>query len=245
MKFDLEQILNFLIQKRTIVLGVIGAILAIALLSGLLYQKKNDKSNEAAVMFDEAWQQVSIVMGDIQQQPNYTYLPGDQRGEQATALYRKGLANIDLLVTDYPETVSGARAAILYKSVIDIPYLNALIDDQDLLTRMKSSDYLSTLQKKHKNFWGVVIDVSEGVRKEQQGLHEDAIICYQKALKKDSKKYMSDYILIAIARNYEIRNNKTAAIEYYQKLINQYPNSIWINFAMAKVYTLSESENLK
>ncbi|MGL4561516.1 MAG: tetratricopeptide repeat protein [Brevinema sp.] len=240
MTFDLDQVMKYLIQKRLIVLGVFGAIIVASLGMGFLYQRKIDKSEEALVIFDEAWQKIGFVASKIQQNPNNPFPVTDPQTAQAKLLYTEGLESLDILISDYSETVAAARAASVYLSIIDVSNLNALVDDQELLNRMKSSDYLDRIQKKHKQFWDVLVALGEGTRKEQQGLHEEAIIFFQDALKKDNEKYMTDYILIAIARNYEIRNNNAEAIAYYQKVL-PFSDSVWNNFANAKIYLLSKT----
>ncbi|MGL4388976.1 MAG: tetratricopeptide repeat protein [Brevinema sp.] len=239
MKFDLEQIMKYLINKRTIVLGIFGAIIVASLVTGFMYQKKMDKSAEAANMFDEAWQKIVFVGNQVQEKSNYTFLVNDPQRDQVKSLYKEGMETLDVLISDYSDTIAAARAAALYLSIIDIPYLNVLLDDQELLERMKTSNYLDRVQKKHRKFWGVLIELGQGTRKEQQGQHEEAIALFKSALQKDHEKYMNDYLLIAIARNYEIKNNYTEAITYYQKVLGV-KNSVWSNFASAKIYILGQ-----
>ncbi|MGL4394158.1 MAG: tetratricopeptide repeat protein [Brevinema sp.] len=239
MKLGLDQIMKFLMNKRTYVLAVLGGIVVLSLFAGIIYQRNMDKSAAAADIYDEAWQKVAFIAGEIQKQNNYTFLATDPTTAQIKTLFKEGMQSVDILITDYSGTISAARAAALYLSVIDVPYMMALLDDQELATRMRFSSYLDRVQKKHPKFWDALIDLAQGTRFEQKGQHDEAIELFKSALKKDNENYMNDYLLIAIARNYEIKNNSAEAVSYYQKVL-KIKDSVWANFASAKVYTLSK-----
>lgn len=237
----LEHILDVLVQKRKIVIVALGVVLLISLGAGYLYQTKLDKEKEASILFDDAWQKVYAVVSDMRSQPNQTYTAGHPNIPQVKKLYEEALNDVDLLTLDYRDTVAGARAALLVQSILPLSNLNILLDNQELIINLSSEEYLDPIKKKHPEFWGATIAIAEGVVAESEFDFATAIVYYEEALNLDKKEYLRDYILIALARNYEMLDNKEKAIEYYQKVETGYPDSVWLSFAMGKQYLLSQS----
>lgn len=235
-----EKIMNGLIKYRMIVLGVLGAIILLSIGAGFVYQNKIEQEKEASNIFDESWQKVYAVVNDMQQYPNGVYPPNHQNLPQAQQLYKEAITELDVLILDYPSTVAGARSALLLAVVGKQASLNQLLNNPDLSSTFSSEGYFDIVKKNHPNFWGAAISLAEGIQKEQVFDFANAINNYEEALILDKKKYIIDYILISIARNYEALNNKEKALEYYQQIEDDYPDSSWLSFAMGKIYLLSQ-----
>lgn len=225
--------------KRLILLSCLGIILLGSLGIGLSYQNKMDKEKESAIYFDEAWQQVITVVNDLSQQENKRYLPNDPKTKQVQQYFQQALETLDMLTLDFSRTTAGARAALLLVTIANQPELNAILADTNYLSLYTEEGYFDTLKKKHPKFWGAAIAMVEAVKAEQSGNFAQAITYYEEASKLDKQNYIQDYILISLARNYEILNDIENAKFYYQNLIDQFENSPWVNFAIAKVYLLS------
>ena len=240
MSSKLERVMTVLIKNRIIVLGVLGGILLLSIGTGVLYQKKIDQEKEAGLIFDEAWQKVFAVVSDMQQQPNGTYALNHPNIPQAQALYKEGVMDINTLTLDYPNTIAGARAALLLAVIGKQAPLNTLLNDPDLTLAFATEDYFAIVKEKHPKFWGAAIAMTEGIQAEQTFDFAKAITFYQEALALDKANYITDYALVSIARNYETLNNKEKALEYYQQIEDDYPLSSWLSFAMGKVYLLSQ-----
>ncbi len=233
-----ESFLDVLIKKRIIVLGVLGVILAGSFVGGYIYQSNIDKNKEASIIFDDTWQKLYAILGDIQSQPNQMYAPNHPNIPQVTSLYQESLSDLETLIFEYSGTTAGVRAALLVQMVLPLSNLNVLLSDQTVLGILE--DGVESVKQKHPDFWGAMIAMNNGIIAEQTFDFASSLTSYKEALKLDKKNYLSDYIIIAIARNNEILGNKAEAIEYYQQIEDNYPESVWISFAMGKIYLLSQ-----
>ena len=242
MSSKLENFLTVLIKNRIIVLLVMGGIALLSFGAGYMYQLKLDQEKEASILFDDAWQKLFTVVNDIQSQPNQMYAPGHPNIPQVTLLYNEVLVDLDMLVSEYAGTVSGAKSAILVETVKTLTGLNVLLADQTLITTFAAVDYLDIVRKKHPNFWGAILSVMNGIEAERQIDFASALIHYEKALELDKKNFLGDYIIISIARNYDVLNNTDKAIEYYSRIETEYPESVWLSFAMGKAHLLSQAK---
>lgn len=238
-RFDINAVMDTLIKKRIIVLSVLGAVLAASLAAGYIYQSRKDKEDEAADLFDEAWQNIAAVVQDVQQ-PNHVHVPGDDHTVTVEKIYQRALETLDTLTLDYADTVAGARAALILIRISDEPTLKPLQGTNQL--HYTVDGYLDEVKKKHPDFWGSAIYIAEGISYEKKGQFAEAIGSYESALKTDKKNYLSDYVLISIARNKEILNDVEGAVDAYQEMLDRFPLSSWGNFAMGKVYLLTQSE---
>ena len=243
MSSKLENLLTILIKNRIIVLLVMGGIVLLSFGAGYMYQLKLDQEKEASILFDDAWQKLYMVANDLQQQPNQTYAPGHVNVPQVTVLYGEVLVDLDILVSEYAETVSGAKAAILVKTVRELAGLNILLTDQTLITTFATPDYLDIVKEKHPDFWGAILAMMDGIDAEKIFDFAAALTYYEKALKLDKKNFLGDYIILSMARNYDVLNNTEKAIEYYNKIETDYPESVWLSTAMAKVHLLSQANS--
>jgi len=241
MSSKLENFLTVLIKNRIIVLIVMGGIIVLSFGIGYMYQLKLDQDKEASVLFDDTWQKLYTVANDLQAQPNQTYALGHQNIPQVTVLYNEVLVDLDVLVSEYAGTISGARAAILVEIVKTLSGLNILLADQTLITTFTADDYLDTIREKHPNFWGAVLTMMKGIEAERRMDFASALTHYEKALELDKKNFLGDYIIISMAKNYDVLNNTDKAIEYYKKIETEYPESVWLSLAMAKAHLLSQA----
>ena len=241
MSSKLENFLTVLIKNRIIVLLVMGGIALLSFGIGYMYQLKIDQEKEASVLFDDTWQKLYMVANDLQQQPNQTYAPGHVNIPQVTVLYNEVLVDLDILVSEYAGTIGGAKAAILVKTVRELAGLNILLTDKTLITTFATADYLDTVKEKHPDFWGAVLAMMDGIDAEKILDFASALKYYEKALELDKKNFLGDYIILSIARNYDVLNNTEKAIEYYNKIETDYPESVWLSTAMAKAYLLSQA----
>ena len=241
MSSKLENFLTVLIKNRIIVLLVMGGIILLSFGAGYMYQLKLDQEKEASVLFDDAWQKFFTVVNDLQAQPNQMYASGHPNVPQVIVLYNEVLVDLDILVSEYAGTISGAKSAILVEMVKTLPGLNVLLTDQTLITAFATEDYLDVVRKKHPNFWGAILEIMNGIEAERQIDFVSALTHYEKALELDKKKFLSDYIIISIARNYDVLNNTDKAIEYYSKIETEYPESVWLSLAMGKAHLLSQA----
>ncbi len=234
---SIENILNVLIKKRAIVLGVLAVILAGSFFAGYTYQKNVDRKNEASVIFDDTWQKIYAILNDIQSQPDQIYTANSPSLPQARSLYLESLSDLELLIYEYSDTIAGARSALLVQTVLSLSNLNSILPDQTILLTLAAG--IEDVQQKHPEFWGAVIAMNNGIIAEQQFDFAKALNMYKEALNLDKKKYLHDYIIIAIARNNEVLGNVDEAINYYQQIEDDYPDSVWLPFAIGKKYILS------
>lgn len=241
MSLKLEKFLTVLIKNRIIVLLVMGGIVLLSFGTGYIYQLKLDQEKEASILFDDTWQKLYTVANDLQLQTNQTYTPGHPNIPQVTFLYNEVLVDLDVLVSEYPGTIGGARAAILVKMVQELYGLNILLVDQTLITTFATDNYLDTVKEKHPDFWGAILAMMDGIEAEKKIDFVSALTHYEKALKLDKKNFLGDYIIISMARNYDVLNNTDKAIEYYSKIEIEYPESVWLSFAMGKAHLLSQA----
>lgn len=242
MDSKVEKFFTVLIKNRMIVLTALGVIVVLSIFSGVLYQSKIDNEREANILFDDTWQKLYTVINDVQAQPNKMYSPDHQNIPQVKKLYEEAILDIDVLISEYEDTIAGARSALLVQIILSMSNLNVLLDDQTIVTSFSEEGYLDSIKDKHSNFWGTAIAMTEGMKAEQTFDFAKALQYYEEALALDKKNYLKDYIIIAIARNQEILGNKDKSIEYYQKIEKEYPQSVWLSFAMGKAYLLSQSD---
>ncbi|MGL5956916.1 MAG: hypothetical protein ACRC0X_10040 [Brevinema sp.] len=240
METKVESFLNSLIKKRVLVLAVLGGVLVLSFLIGYIYQSNTTKEREAAILFDDTWQKIYAVINDIQAQPNQMYTIESPTLPQAKNLYQQALNDLDILTTDYAGTTAGVRAVLLIQTILPLSNLNAIVDDPTILLSLGDSDYLESIKNKHPGFWGATLAMVDGINAEQRFDFATALDFYQQAMDLDKKKFLRDYIIIAIARNNEVLGNKDQAIEYYQMIEWDYPESVWLSFAMGKAYLLSQ-----
>lgn len=244
METKIESVLNWLIKRRLYVLMSVGLILATSFFVGYIYQNKQTKEREARVLFDDTWQMAYAILNDMQKQPNQQYTPQSPSFAQVTNLYQKILVDLEILTLEYKDTVSGVKAALLVQTLLPLTNLNSLLSDQTVIASLSGSEYLDEIKDKHPDFWGSVLAMNQGVVAEQKLDYATALEFYQEALSLDRKKILGDYITVAIARNNEVLGNTNQAIEYYQQLEDEYPDSVWLSFAMGKKYILSQNNSV-
>ncbi len=173
----------------------------------------------------------------MQNQPEQRYTPDLAVYPQVKALYQEAAADLETLVFDYPETVSGARAVLLIQTMSQLSNINLMLDDQTLIPSLVNQ--IDAVKNKHPDFWGAVISLNEAVAAEQKLDFTTAYDYYHEAMELDKQNYIKDYLLTALGRNQETLNNKEQAVQYYQRVVDEYPESVWLSFAMGKIYILT------
>ncbi|MGL4676164.1 MAG: hypothetical protein ACRCWI_00665 [Brevinema sp.] len=239
----IERFLNLLIKKRIIVFAVLAGVLVLSFLAGYLHQTQVNKNREANILFDDTWQKIYAIVAELQARPNQIYETNNPTSLQIKNLYQQALNDLEILTTDYVGTTAGVRAALLIQTVLPLSNLNSLLDDQTILASLGDSDYLESIKREHPGFWGAVLAMVDGINAEQRFDFAAALDFYRQAMDLDKKKLLRDYIIIAIARNNEVLGNKEQAIEYYQMIELEYPDSVWLSFAMGKAYLLSQQSS--
>ncbi|MGL4366856.1 MAG: tetratricopeptide repeat protein [Brevinemataceae bacterium] len=237
MNWTLENVLNTLLKKRIIVVGILSSILLVSIFAGVSYQRNVDRQEVAKALFDKSWQKIMYSIQLLQSSLQQKNMSSETQAKQ---LFQEGISDLDILIEDYPDTVSAARAALLVRTISSEPSFLSLLDEE-LVQRISAPEYTDIVARKHSSFWGAALDIIEGIGMERQSDMTSAIQLYQSALKKDKKKYMNDYIYILIARSYELIEKNQDALYYYKQLFNLYPDSPWASVAVAKIYLLNNS----
>ncbi|MGL5721210.1 MAG: tetratricopeptide repeat protein [Brevinema sp.] len=236
MSVDINSILDTLIKKRRIVMIVLIAFVVVAAGVGYVYQNKENRQKEAASLYDRTWESVYTVIAEAQN-PDTT----PERMQSAASLYMENVSNLDTLVFDYPETVSGARAALLVVRIAEEPALVSFLGTNKIEAAAENA--LETVKKNHPDFWGSAVAIAEAIRYEKTGRFAEANTSYEEALASDKKKFLSDFILVSLARNKEILQDREGALKDYQSVVDDYPDSSWNNFVLGKIYLLSQTTN--
>ncbi len=235
---NIENALDYLLRRRIVVLGILAAVLLLSLVLGFMYNSRVESETRARLLFDDAWQKVFVVLNEMQNQPEQRYTPDLPVYPQVKLMYQEAAMDLEALVYDYSDTVAAARAVLLIQTMSQLSNINLMLDDPSLMPSLVSQ--IDTVKEKHPDFWGSVIALNEAVLAEQKLDFTTAYDYYHEALSLDKQKYIADYILVALGRNQETLNNKELALEYYQRAVDEYPESVWLSFAMGKLYTLSQ-----
>jgi tetratricopeptide (TPR) repeat protein len=74
---------------------------------------------------------------------------------------------------------------------------------------------------------------------EQQNNYVQASACFQEVLDKYSDEGFNPLCLIGLARAKEMVSDINGAFTFYNRLINEYPDSYWARFARGKIYSYS------
>ncbi|MGL5255022.1 MAG: tetratricopeptide repeat protein [Brevinema sp.] len=234
MSVDINSILDTLIKKRRIVMIVLGGLIVLASIVGYIYQNKQNRQKEAASIYDRTWENIYTVIAEAQN-PNST----PDRIQNVANLYIENISNLDTLIFDYPETISGARAALLVVRVAEEPALAPFLGSNTI--ESAATEALDKVKKYHPNFWSSAIAIAQAIRLEKTGQFAEANSFYEEALASDKKKFLSDFILISLARNKEIIQDSEGALKDYQSIVDNYPDSSWNNFALGKIFLLSQA----
>jgi len=245
MRNQVDNIGNIINNKRYIFLGILGVILIGALGISLYYQNSLDKEKEGSIFFDDAWQQVMTVANEVQQKVSIGYVYNVERDNQVKDLYKRSVDTLDMLTLDFSRTSSGAKSALLLVILSTQPEFKKILDDTNYMAVYNDDTYFNFIKKKHPKFWGAAISILEAIKAEQKGDFAKAITLYEISLKYDKKKYLHDYILISLGRNYDILNDIKNAMYYYNELLDKYPQSSWKNFAIGRVFLLKNQSQLE
>lgn len=234
MSTDVNSIIETLIKKRMIVLSVLGLIALSSLGAGYWIQTQQNREKEAANLYDRTWPNIYAVIGEMGN-PESTA----ERRTTAANLYKESIASLDTIILDYPKTVAAARAALLVVRIAEEPMLKQLLGTDAFEAAQPGG--LDLVKKAHPKFWSSVIHTAEAIRLEKQNQFAEANASYEAALASDKERFISDFLLVSIARNKEILNDVEGAVKDYQSLVDQYPSSPWNNFALGKIYLLSQA----
>lgn len=226
-----DKTLSFLMVNRRLFLFILTIFLGLSALFGYLYQNSLNKQREALHMYNEAWRQMVVVVQIMQSSSNIT----PDFTEKVQKIFEESESTLQLLVTDYAQTVSAAMAGLLLLSLEVF-----LSGTPNILSYNKlSGQNLAMIQKKHPKFWRLALSFVNGINAERQGNTAVAIEQYKNVVEHDKRHYIVDHAVIAVARNYEMIQKYPEAVEWYTRIKKDYAHSLWLPIAIAKIHLLS------
>jgi TolA-binding protein len=208
-----KKVINFFSKNLKESLAFLSILLLISLSFYLwnLYSSSHEK--KARVMFNEAFKYYSLSVDKGN--------PGD---------YQMSLTKFNDLVSKYPRTSVG-RKSLFYLG-------NCYFWMKDFINAEKYYRlFLDNSSKKDMVLRKFAYE-GLGYASEQGGKYEQALNFFKKVSEEDGSNNPDDSVLINLARVYEELNQNDKAIEIYQKIIKDYPQSQNVAIAKDKISTL-------
>lgn len=229
---NIMQVTSFKSQIIIVFFGVVlGLAIGIFLIRPSMLNSKNDKIdilNEKLNEINAENATLKEELDSVKQENDDTKSELDETGKQLE--YTNALSNILKSIAYYEEgkLIEAANTLFLVR--------NDNIDDpvvKNMFSKQKSLIYPEVAGKLY----------DEGYRLYSTGKYEEAISRMEESLKYTKEEYFSDEALYFIARSYQRKGETEKAIEYFEKLENDYPNATKLSDAKYYLNILKQEIN--
>lgn len=104
--------------------------------------------------------------------------------------------------------------------------------------------YSEAAKKSKKAYTGALNYVNAAVCAEETGNNEEAIKLYEEAVK-DKEFFYRATALLNLGRVKESSGDFEGAVKSYQKLCDEYPSDVWVNFAKSRIIALKAANKVE
>lgn len=219
-----ENALNFIVRYKKVLSFSGAGILIIVLLFLFLDYSNKSTAATASKLYDKAFFSLNSI-GYVTNQA------------ERLEIYQAQVNNMISLVQLYPNTISAEKARIFLGRAFYEDYFQT--GKQESLN-MSFSYYSTALERAKVDFYRALSLIGRAQCYEQQLKFDKAFEDYSIIATKLTKEGFAPLALVGMARCKEQLNDYQSAINYYQKIIDDYPQSEWTRFARSKLYYFGE-----
>ena len=105
---------------------------------------------------------------------------------------------------------------------------------------LSAETFLKTVDANEKSYLAPVSRINAAVALEEAGKYEDAIEIYAQVIEKDGDVSPEiPRVLFSLGRLNETHGTEGSDLEYYNRLVDEYPSSSWTNLAQDRIIYLN------
>lgn len=223
----LENSIDFVLKNKLLIGISSGAVLVIICLIVLFSYIVTSNKEKANRIYDIA----------ISYMNNMNYITNNS---ERAKIFQDQVNNLATLVQIYPDTIAATRARLFLGKVF---YEEALQSGKQDSINMALTYYTGAYENTKVNFYKVLALMGRAQCYEQKNEFNKAFDDYNLVVNKYSKDGFTPTALVGMARSKEMmgnENNEKEALEYYQRIVKDYPSSEWAKYAKGKIYFYSE-----
>ncbi len=150
--------------------------------------------------------------------------------ERAAALGEELVSDLERIIDDYPRMYAGHRALFILGSY----YFHSGEWEP------AADSFLSVAEKTQDNYLGPVSAINAAVAMEEAGNYDDAIGLYEDVIEDygESSPEIAR-VLFSLGRLHETHGTREAALDFYNRLVDDYASSSWTNLAQDRIIYLN------
>jgi tetratricopeptide (TPR) repeat protein len=154
------------------------------------------------------------------------------------ALYQQQMQSLVNLARSYPRTLAAERARLLLGRFYLQAFFNA---GNTQLLEQAYTNYNFAYLSARTDFYKALSLIGRAQSLEQENKYDEAFSDYSMVANRYSNQGFTPLVLIGMARCREQMSDIPKAIEFYKRLVKEYPESEWAYFAKGKIYYYTEN----
>ena len=213
-----ELIVNFLKKYRLPIFIILG-IIAVGLIAfGTISYVNTQNTEKANSMYD-----ISLNMIN-----NLNYI---QDANERNTYYNQAITMMNNLITLYPKSVASMRARLFLARLL---FDDALRNSKAESLQSAVQIYSDVFNLSDSHYYKSLALLGRAQCLEQTGQYDLAVTDYKNVVIYSDEMY-SPLAIIGMARCMELKNDMTSAMGYYKRIVQNYTNSGWYNYAKGKL----------
>ncbi|MDC7225870.1 MAG: tetratricopeptide repeat protein [Spirochaetales bacterium] len=211
----LSQLTSFLEKNKTVLWIILAVIVAAIVIVAVIDSVSDRKANESAL-------RIESVQKDYEE---WMRLEEDEKNEKQQELFDK----LDSVTDDYPASYAAQRA----------DYLKGGVYFQNEEWTKAAEFFKASAEVNRNSYLAPIALMLSASSYENAGEYHEALDIYIDVYKNYDKIYPDvPRAMLSIGRLNEQLGDKSAAIDAYNNLLDEYPGSGWASFARTKVIQL-------
>lgn len=224
--FDLA--LDFILKNKFVLSIVGGALIAVLLGFATVAYFNNSNNEKANKVYDMA----------ISYLNNLGAITNDS---DRAKVYQEQINSLNGMIQAYSGTLAAVRARLLLGKIY---YESAYQSGKPELLNMALNYYTAAFERSKSEFYRSLALIGQAQCNEQKGDLNKAFEQYGTLYAKYPTAGFAPYALVGMARTKEMQNDPSGnamkeALQYYQKLVREFPDSAWVRYAKGKLYATS------
>ncbi len=220
-----EKTVEIILKYRILLTVLLTAIVIIILIGVTMNYIDNANNEKASRQFDAAEFNLSSL----------TYLTNES---EKNAIYQQQMQGLENLILSYPRTISAIRARLLLGRFY---FQGFYTSGNAQLLEAAYTNYNFAYLTARTDFYKTLALLGRAESREQENKYNDAFADYSLVASAYSNQGFAPLAIIGMARCREQMSDTAGAIEYYTRVIKDYPESEWSRFARGKIYFYSEN----
>ena len=215
----LNRLSEFLIHNRVWLLGLLISLAAFVGIYAIVTEVRKNRIESSTILVENVQELVSEWRGEEDE---------EIAGELAEQMF----ANIETIITDYPNLYAGLRALFLRGSLY--------YDLEEF--ELAAEDFAEVAERFSKSYLAPVALVNAAVAMEEDDSPQIALRYYNQVLEEYSDVYPGiAAVLFDLGRISEGLDNVEDAMLYYNQIVDEYTSSSWTNLARNRIIHLNAS----